>query len=110
VGLRTGLDTEVRRKILSPLPGIEPRSPGRPARSQALYATTILYNNFISTVLIKYDSVLRYVGPMSRPGDWLFCFLFGRSWVKISAQRPAMLAEVSCSIPQPLIANVEVIR
>jgi hypothetical protein len=28
---------EVRRKILSPLPGIEPRSPGRPARSQTLY-------------------------------------------------------------------------
>jgi hypothetical protein len=31
---RTGLDTEARGKILSPLPGIEPRSPGRPARSQ----------------------------------------------------------------------------
>jgi hypothetical protein len=28
VGLRAGLDTEVRGKILSPLPGIEPRSPG----------------------------------------------------------------------------------
>jgi hypothetical protein len=37
VGLRAGLDTEVRRKILLPLPGIEPRSPGRPARSQTLY-------------------------------------------------------------------------
>jgi hypothetical protein len=32
VGLRAGLDTEVRGKILSPLPGIEPRSPGRPVR------------------------------------------------------------------------------
>jgi hypothetical protein len=31
------LDTEVRRKIFSLLPGIEPRSPGRPARSQTLY-------------------------------------------------------------------------
>jgi hypothetical protein len=30
VGPRAGLDTEVRGKILSPLPGIEPRSPGRP--------------------------------------------------------------------------------
>jgi hypothetical protein len=29
--------TEARGKILSPLPGIEPRSPGRPARSQTLY-------------------------------------------------------------------------
>jgi hypothetical protein len=34
---RAGLDTEVRGKILSPLPGIEPRSPGRPARSQTLH-------------------------------------------------------------------------
>jgi hypothetical protein len=37
VGPRAGLDTEARGKILSPLPGIEPRSPGRPARSQTLY-------------------------------------------------------------------------
>jgi hypothetical protein len=28
------LDTKAGGKILSPLPGIEPRSPGRPARSQ----------------------------------------------------------------------------
>jgi hypothetical protein len=32
-----GLDTEARGKILSPLPGIEPSSPGRLARSQTLY-------------------------------------------------------------------------
>jgi hypothetical protein len=32
VGLRAGLDTEVRGKIISPLPGIEPRSLGFPAR------------------------------------------------------------------------------
>jgi hypothetical protein len=37
VGPTAGLDTEDRGKILSPLPGIEPRSPGRPARSQTLY-------------------------------------------------------------------------
>jgi hypothetical protein len=37
VGLRAGLDTEVRGKILCPLPGIKPRSPGRPVRSQTLY-------------------------------------------------------------------------
>jgi hypothetical protein len=36
VGPTAGLDTEVRRKILSPLPGIEPPSPGRLARSQTL--------------------------------------------------------------------------
>jgi hypothetical protein len=37
VGPRAGLDTEAKRKILFPLPGIEPRSPSRPARSQTLY-------------------------------------------------------------------------
>jgi hypothetical protein len=31
VGPRAGLDTETRGKM-SPLPGIEPRSPGHPAR------------------------------------------------------------------------------
>jgi hypothetical protein len=34
---RAGLDTEVRGTILLSLPGIEPRSPGRPVRSQTLY-------------------------------------------------------------------------
>jgi hypothetical protein len=37
VGPRAGLDTEVRGKILSPLQGSEPRSLGRPDRSQTLY-------------------------------------------------------------------------
>jgi hypothetical protein len=37
VGPRAGLDTGARGKIHSPLPGIEPRSPGRPARIQTLY-------------------------------------------------------------------------
>jgi hypothetical protein len=31
---RAGLDAEPTGRILSPLPGIEPRSPGRPARSE----------------------------------------------------------------------------
>jgi hypothetical protein len=37
VGPRTGLDTEFRGRILLPLLGIEPQSPGRPALSQTLY-------------------------------------------------------------------------
>jgi hypothetical protein len=37
VGPRAGLDTEFRWKIVLPLPVIEPRSPGRPVRSQTLY-------------------------------------------------------------------------
>jgi hypothetical protein len=34
VGPKAGLDSEVTVKILLPLPGIEPGSPGRPVRSQ----------------------------------------------------------------------------
>jgi hypothetical protein len=37
VGPRAGLDTEVGGKNPLPLSGIEPRSPGRPVRSQTLY-------------------------------------------------------------------------
>jgi hypothetical protein len=37
VGLRAGLDTKARGKIPPPLPGIDPRPPGRLARSQTLY-------------------------------------------------------------------------
>jgi hypothetical protein len=37
VGPRAGLDTEATGKNPLPPPGIEPRSPGRPARSQTLY-------------------------------------------------------------------------
>jgi hypothetical protein len=37
VGPRAGLDTEARGKMLLPQPGIEPRSPGRPVRSQTLH-------------------------------------------------------------------------
>jgi hypothetical protein len=37
VGPRAGLDTKVREKNLLPLPGIEPRWPGSPVRSQTLH-------------------------------------------------------------------------
>jgi hypothetical protein len=37
VGPRAGLGTEARGNILLPLPGIEPRPPNRPVRSQTLY-------------------------------------------------------------------------
>jgi hypothetical protein len=37
VGFRAGVDAEDRGEILLPLLGIEPRSPGRPVRSQILY-------------------------------------------------------------------------
>jgi hypothetical protein len=37
VGPRAGLDTEATGKIISPLPGFEPQSPGRSARSQTIH-------------------------------------------------------------------------
>jgi hypothetical protein len=37
VGPRAGMNTEATGKILSPLPGIKPKSPSRPARSQTPY-------------------------------------------------------------------------
>jgi hypothetical protein len=53
VGPRTGLDTGARGKILSPLPGIEPRSPGRPARSQTLYWLSYPAHNTAIHVMIS---------------------------------------------------------
>jgi hypothetical protein len=54
VGPRAGLDTDARGKILSPLPGIEPRSPCRPARSQTLYLLSYpayrKYNNDLNFI------------------------------------------------------------
>jgi hypothetical protein len=41
VGPRAGLDTEVRGKILSPLPSTEPRSSGHPVRSQDIILTEL---------------------------------------------------------------------
>jgi hypothetical protein len=46
VGPRAGLDTEATGKILSPLPEIELRSSGRPARSQTLYRLS--YSAYLS--------------------------------------------------------------
>jgi hypothetical protein len=59
VGPSAGQDTEARGKILSPLPGIEPRSPGRPARSQTLYWLSYPAHTgtgIIETVLISIKS------------------------------------------------------
>jgi hypothetical protein len=53
VSPRAGLDTEARGKILSPLLGIEPRSPGRPARTQTLYR--------LSTRLTHYRLLLMFL-------------------------------------------------
>jgi hypothetical protein len=75
VGLRAGLDTQGTGKIFSPLPWIEPRSPGRPACSQTLHwlsypAHCLWYRNlitFMCFLLMAFCCVLyRYLGM------WLF--------------------------------------
>jgi hypothetical protein len=56
VDRRADLDTEARGKILSPLPGIEPRSHGRPAHSQTSYPANFLQSRevkFPTTVSIE---------------------------------------------------------
>jgi hypothetical protein len=64
VGPRAGLDTEATVKILSPQPGIEPRSPGRPVRSQtssvSISSKTLLYVLIVGTYIshIEYIYVL----------------------------------------------------
>jgi hypothetical protein len=55
VGPRAGLYKEDRGKILLPPPGIEPRSPGRPARSQTLYCLS--YPAPSSTVTVSYVTI-----------------------------------------------------
>jgi hypothetical protein len=46
--------TQTRGKILSPLPGIEPRSPDRPARSQTLY-----WLSYPAHPTLSYDAILQ---------------------------------------------------
>jgi hypothetical protein len=58
---RTCLDTEARGKILSPPPGIEPLSPGRPARSQTLYRLSYSGSSKILVEIINNNnSYLRF--------------------------------------------------
>jgi hypothetical protein len=63
VGPRAGLDIEARGKFLSPLPGIRPRSPGRPARSQTLYCLSYL-SSFDVTLFVP-NSSSRSIGVLT---------------------------------------------
>jgi hypothetical protein len=76
VGPRAGLDTEAAGKILSPLPGIEPRSPGRPATiptelpSSPLHALLVV--NLVKRCLI-YKEMTETVFRRMIPLDVLIC-------------------------------------
>jgi hypothetical protein len=66
-GHRAGLDTEARGKILSPLPVIEPRSPGRPARSLTLYWLSYLAHIYLLLKEIKSErSYKMYALPVCK--------------------------------------------
>jgi hypothetical protein len=60
VGLRAGLDTEARREIISPLSGIEPRSPGLPTRSQTLYWLSYPAYLSLSVLIYKWQITIVY--------------------------------------------------
>jgi hypothetical protein len=63
VGRRAGLDTEARGKILSPLPGIELRPPGRPVRSQTLYRLS--YNRVAEKINRECNKYIPMIQPPS---------------------------------------------
>jgi hypothetical protein len=75
VDLRAGLDTEVRGKILSPLPGIEPRSPGHPVRGQTLYWLSYPAHNH-TVALVEISSTRILLNWRHWYSYSLFCILF----------------------------------
>jgi hypothetical protein len=64
VGPRAGLDIEARGEILSSLPGIEPRSPDRPDRSQTLYCLSYPPHPYNNTRMYA-DSTEDNGGPLA---------------------------------------------
>jgi hypothetical protein len=64
VGPIAGLDTEAAGKILSPLPGIEPRLPGRPVRSQTLYWLSCFLTLYATKLFVNFpQGSLHYFHP-----------------------------------------------
>jgi hypothetical protein len=53
VGPKAGLDTEARGRLLSPLPRIEPPSPGSPARSRHYTELPRITHNIYYSLLFK---------------------------------------------------------
>jgi hypothetical protein len=118
VGPRADLDTEARGKIFLPLPGIEPRSPGRPARSQTLYClsyqaptlqllTVSYFHIFSWTLCFQTSSVCGL--PPNVAVEWqTLLFHVGTSRVQISSRRSAVLTEGFRGYPQLLQAHTSI--
>jgi hypothetical protein len=71
VGPTAGLGTEARQKILSPLPGIEPRSPGRPARNETLHWLSYPAHEYDTCSTIVYGVLRSLPTAVSRPDVFL---------------------------------------
>jgi hypothetical protein len=86
VGPRAGLDKEATGKILSPLLGIELRSPGHPARSQTLHWLSYPAHTKHSTIWVI--GIERFGRVVNIPASYS-----GGPGLKIFAWRPAILKD-----------------
>jgi hypothetical protein len=71
VGPRACLYTETRWKILFPLPGIEPWSPGRPVHSQSLY--WLSYSGLVKSF---YLPCITHIQLHRVRCEWIVIFIF----------------------------------
>jgi hypothetical protein len=103
---RAGLDTEVRGKILLPLPGIEPQSPGRPVHADT---TDLRYPAHLSpsywapnkTSAVHRHASIPNFSSEEGPGQWP-----GVRWQKISTTcdtlffTPKQVTGILCQLQQ----------
>jgi hypothetical protein len=61
------------------------------------------------TLFIQQINKYKCISSQSWPSDQHSCFVFERSWIQISAQRPAILIEVFRSFSQSLQANTSTV-
>jgi hypothetical protein len=88
VGLRAGLDTEVRGKIPCPMQGIEHRSPGRPVRSQTLYWLSYPGSSLQVRRKIKFAQLLCVQCSISGiSGPWRIRWLIAVCLISLSLSR-----------------------
>jgi hypothetical protein len=83
VGLRGSMDAEARGKIFPPLPGIEPCSPGHPARSQTLYWLSHLAHNkcsLLHKININKSETIKYTKNIIKYVPWKWALLTIAGW------------------------------
>jgi hypothetical protein len=94
MGSRAVLDTEGRGKVLSPLPGIESQSPGRPARSQTLYR--LIYPAYRHVMLLTVNMMWNFRFSWRWVWRWIFfCVVAMYSLVEIETFERSLLSPSS---------------